>query len=89
MKDDDDAEERSLREVCPVPRTGRHDSEPEYDGDEDDDADGSHVHQDAKNGSLHDGAVGKKTVHSPFDGISDDTTDELYTNAQTSECVRW
>ena len=34
MKDDDDAEERSLREVCPVPRTGRHNSEPEYDGDE-------------------------------------------------------
>ena len=80
MKNDDDTEERSLREVCPVSRIGRHDNDPEKNGDEDDKADGSNVHQDAKNGSLHDGAVGKKTVHSPFDGIRDDTTDKLYKN---------
>ena len=85
MENDDDTEECSLCEVCPVSRAGRHDSEPEDDRDEDDKTDGSHIHQDAKNRSLQDGIVRKKTVHGPFNGFRNHSTDELYANTRVTE----
>ena len=54
--------ERSPSEVCPVSRIGRYDGEAEGNRDEDDKDDGSHATQDAKNGSLHDGIVRKKSA---------------------------